>query len=114
MSHTICHEVFNSDTQKLKIIYFRQIISIDLVNGLFKVKYDIKRSWYDPGVGYLHLNEKKPNFVNAENLKNIWTPNLVFFNIESKERIEESDKKAIAQIKPNPSFVFKATDKANK
>ena len=61
----------------------------------------------------MHLNEKIPNYVTAESMKNIWRPYLVFFNIESKERVEESDKKEIVQIKPNPSFVFTTTEKAN-
>lgn len=81
------------------------------MNGLFKVKYDIKRSWYDPLLKFMHLNEKKPNFMSAESLENIWKPYLVFFNIESEERIENSDKKPIASIKPNPSFVFETTGK---
>ena len=83
------------------------------MNGLFKVKYDIKRSWFDPLVTFLHLNEKKPNFISSEDYQNIWTPYLVFFNIESEERIEMSDKKPFAFIKPNPSFVFGTTGKEN-
>ena len=83
------------------------------MNGLFKVKYDIKRSWYDPLLRYMHLNEKKPNYISAESLGKIWRPYLVFFNIESEERIEKSDKKEVAFIEPNPSFVFSTTDKAN-
>ena len=84
-----------------------------MVNGLFKVKYDIKRSWYDPNLKFMHLNEKKNNYISEEIQKIIWIPYLVFFNIESQERIEKSDKKPIFFVKPNPSFVFETTGKAN-
>ena len=83
------------------------------MNGLFKVKYDLKRSWYDPNLKFLHLNEKKQNFISAETQKKIWTPYFVFFNIESEERIEKSDKKPIIYVEPNPSFVYETTGKAN-
>ena len=83
------------------------------MNGLFKVKYDIKRSWYDPNLKFMHLNEKKQNFISAETQETIWIPNLVFFNIESEKRIEKSDKKPIFYVKPNPSFVYETTGKAN-
>ena len=79
------------------------------MNGLFKVKYDLKRSWYDPNLKFLHLNEKKQNFISAETQKNIWIPYFVFFNIESEERIEKSDKKPIIYVEPNPSFVYETT-----
>ena len=83
------------------------------MNGLFKVKYDLKRSWYDPNLKFLHLNEKKQNFISAETQKKIWTPYFVFFNIESEEKIEKSDKKTIIYVEPNPSFVYETTGKAN-
>ena len=84
-----------------------------MVNGLFKVKYDIKRSWYDPNLKFMHLNEKKKNYISEEVQKIIWIPYLVFFNIESKERVEISDKKPIFSVEPNPSFVYETTAKAN-
>ena len=46
------------------MIFSRDIINVDLVNGLFKVKFDIRKLWYDPNVNFRNLK-----ILSRENLK---------------------------------------------
>ena len=54
------HDGYELNSEVLNYL-FQTDISIDLVNGLFKVENDLKRSWYDPNLRFMHLNENTEN-----------------------------------------------------
>ena len=54
------HDGYELNSEVLNYL-FQTNISIDLVNGLFKVENDLKRSWYDPNLRFMHLNENTEN-----------------------------------------------------
>ena len=89
------------------MIFSRDIINVDLVNGLFKVKFDIRKLWYDPNVNFRNLKKSTKNYVLTDEMEKLWKPYVVFFNIESMERIEKSDRKTIMYIEPNPAFQYR-------
>ena len=90
----------------LLTIYFRNIFSVDLVKGLFKVKYDFTKTWNDHNVNFMNLKKSKANFLRDHDSAMLWQPYIVFFNIEGQERIVISDKKPIIYVQPNPDFVY--------
>ena len=97
----------------MSVLLSRDIISVDLVNGLFKVKFDLTKYWTDPNVHFMNLKRTKKNFILHKDLAELWSPYVVFFNIESIERIEQSDRKSITYIEPNPSFIHRRLPKTS-
>ena len=90
----------------LLTMYLRNIFSVDLVKGLFKVKYDFTKTWNDHNVNFMNLKKSKANFLRDHDSAMLWQPYIVFFNIEGQERIVISDKKPIIYVQPNPDFVY--------
>ena len=95
----------------LLTMYLRNIFSVDLVKGLFKVKYDFSKSWNDHNVNFMNLKKSKANFLRDHDSAMLWQPYIVFFNIEGQERIVISDKKPIIYVQPNPDFVYQQSPK---
>ena len=80
---------------------------------MFKVKFDLSTYWTDPNVNFMNLKRTKKNFVLTKDLEELWLPYVVFFNIESLERKERSDRKSITFIEPNPSYVHRKLPKTS-
>ena len=66
----------------VSVLFFREIIAIDIVDSRFSVKYEIIRKWHDKNLKFINLKEKG-NILKPELVETIFIPNLVFFNIEN-------------------------------
>ena len=88
-------------------LYINKIISIDEINGKFKIKMTIDRYWFNPQLIYMDLHKADDqNELTLDDKKLMWIPRTVFHNIESGSSIDKTDKLDILRIIPNSEFVF--------
>ena len=59
----------------------------------------------------LRTSDDQLNQLSEDEKEMIWLPYTVFFNIESKKKIEKSDKKDVLKIVPNEGFYHTYADK---
>ena len=54
-------------------LFIRDILKIDIIDEVFKTKFDMTLSWFDNKLRYKNLHEDSLNFLNEEELGlNIW------------------------------------------
>ena len=93
-------------------ILISKIITIDELNGKFKVKMTLQRSWYNPQLRYLNLKRlAAKNLLSQEDKDQIWIPYTVFQNVENLEATQRTDREDIVQIIPNKDFRFERGSK---
>ena len=66
------------------IFSFREIYQIDLVNGIFQIKFEIHRSWNDHNLQFMDLNQDQDNYLDEDSKDLIWYPWINFLNIPRK------------------------------
>ena len=98
----------NTSTLSINVsINIDKIIAIDENNGYFKTKLTLVQTWVDKLLTYQNLKRKPShNVLSNEDMDNIWTPVMVFENIEHEGAVKLTKKQDRIMIIPCPEFTF--------
>ena len=87
------------------------ILDINELEEVFKVKIAMKREWFDSRLSFKHLKEEDSNrndLPEAEG-ESIWYPFLVF-NVKDIEDIKNTEVPDVLEVIPNDEFTYLAED----
>ena len=94
-------------------IIIRDITMINEVDSVFRTRFDYIKNWKDHNLNFKNLQRNGLNEMNEEEKKVIWTPYTVFYNIESRCKINVSDKKEVMRVISNKNFDYDLADLSN-
>ena len=61
-----------------------KILEIDVVEGIFRIRFIIERTWLDPQLSYQNLNaDSRLNQITRDEADSTWFPNVDFLNMPS-------------------------------
>ena len=98
----------NTPTLSINVsINIDKIIDIDEKDGYFKTKLTLVQTWVDKQLTYQNLKRNPSyNVLSTDDMNNIWTPEMVFENIEHKEAVKYTIKPNKIMIIPRTEFTF--------
>ena len=88
------------------------VLDINELDEVFKVKIAMKREWFDSRLSFKHLKKKDSNrndLPEAEG-ESIWYPSVTFNNIEGSDQLKATHVKNTHRIIPNENFSFEHKD----
>ena len=93
-------------------VTIREINYIDEVEGFIRIRMDYKKQWYDHNLQFKNLQQDNNlNKLSKFDEDRIWSPWIVYYNIESRKKIEKSDRKDVFRIEVNDEFKHVNSDK---
>ena len=91
-------------------VTIKKIVHINELEGYIEMKVGIKREWFDSQLTYQNIKKDKNNLIFSKDWEIIWSPFIIFENIESKEMMKETDKFHKIRVIPNEDFRFELGD----
>ena len=90
------------------------ILSIDEIDQLIYISYNLIMEWYDPRLEYHNLKQNTDlNVLSLSEIEALWVPRLNFYNTRSA-RETEVDKKVITKIIPSENFTYEKAPMSEK
>ena len=88
------------------------ILDINELDEVFKVKIAMKREWFDSRLSFKHLkkNDSNRNDLPEAEGESIWYPSVTFNNIEGSDQLKATHVKNTHRIIPNENFSFEHKD----
>ena len=108
------HIVPSMDKGQLKLnlsICVKEITHIDEIAHFFKVKFDIKRTWFDKRLTFYNLKKStSENKVSLVDRESVWKSWLIFDNIKTIEKALKTDQRAQMNVITNHNTSFTSSD----
>ena len=88
------------------------VLDINELEEVFKVKIAMKREWFDSRLSFKHLKKKDSNRNDLPEAEGeaIWYPSVTFNNIEGSDQLKGTHVKNVHRIIPNENFSFEHRD----
>ena len=95
-------------------IFINDILAIDEINGYFKTKMTMVRTWLNPQLKFINLKRRADdNMLSSEDVDSIWMPWTLTENIEHENELKKTSEKDMTKIIPNADFNFTLSDKTS-
>ena len=89
----------------------KEITQINEIDNFFRVKFDMKRTWFDKRLTFYNLKDDVArNQVSLDDRETIWLSWIVFENVESNDKILRTEQRDQMSIIPDDSTVFTSSD----
>ena len=88
------------------------IIEINEVKDVFKVKIDFTRGWFDNRLTFKNLKKHSPSLNNllSDDVKSLWYPSVDINNIEAETHFRKTSVQDTFKVVPNQDFKFTLSD----
>ena len=114
--HTVPPPIEDESTLNVTIsCSIDEIMEINEFEGFFRIKLTFSRSWYNPQLTFLNLKQdSKKNIMSLDEKNQMWTPWIVFDNLESINDYQKTDELDILLVEVGENFTYRVDDKTNK
>ena len=116
LKHLLPPPLGNESSTEVNISFtIEEILDVDEVDGILKIKIFQLRSWFEPRFEYTNLKKSlEKNQLTAKEKENMWIPWTVFENLEALKSYNRTELFKIVNVVPNPQFSFKRSSRTSK